>query len=152
MSALHPAMKKLFATVLFIAIILLAVSFVLMVLNITFFYGFVPVTIHTTGNHANPFGLTVPLIWIIHLTVGFVAGMAFNKKRFLLAGSMGLLCAALITGISFLYFGWRESISTVEVLFPLTGGIVPVLLLNDYLNRKFPGKDAQPARNTPENG
>lgn len=133
-------MKKLFALVLFITIILLAASFVLMVLNITFFYGFAPVTIHSTGNHANPFGLTVPFIWIIHLTVGFVAGMVFNKKRFLLAGSMGLLCAALITGISLLYFGWREEISTVEILIPLVLGILPAVKLYDYLNGKFPVK------------
>jgi hypothetical protein len=133
--------KKLIAVFKFIVSILLAISFILMVLNITFFYGFTPSMINTTNNHANPFELTIPLIWTIHLIAGFLAGMVFSKKRYILAGSAGLLCAFLITGISFMYFGWRESISSVEMLFPLILGILPAVKLYDYLNNKYPKKN-----------
>ena len=131
-------LKKLFAVFKFIAIILLAVSFLLMVLNITFFYGFVPSMIHTTKDPKNPFDLTIPFIWIIHLVVGFLAGMVFSK-RYLLAGITGLLCAFFITGISVLYFSWRESISSIEILIPLIG-IIPAVKLFDFLNKKYPAK------------
>lgn len=135
-------LKKIVALLRFIAIIVLALSFLLMILNVIFYYGFVPSVSHPEGDTRNPLGLTIPLILTIHLTVGFLAGAVFSRKRFLLGGSMGLLCAFLITGISLLYFGWREEINTVEVLVPLTGGIVPVVILNDYIRRKFPVKDA----------
>jgi hypothetical protein len=135
--------RTFFSIVRSLLTLLLAVSFIGMVVNVTLFYGFVPSMIHTTGNHSDPFGLTIPLIWIIHLTVGFFAGMVFTKKRFLLAGCTGLLCAFLVTGISVLYFGWRESISTVEVLIPLIFGILPPVKLYDYITGKFPLKEEQ---------
>lgn len=121
----------------FIVILLLAGSFLLMVLNVLFFFGFQSTLIYSTHATTNPFGLSIPLIWAIHLPVGFLAGMIFSKKRYFLTGSMGLLCATLITGISFLYFGWRESISTVEVLIPLILGIVPVVKLHDFIKRTY---------------
>lgn len=124
----------------FILIMLLASSFLLMVLNITIYYGFTPSMIHTTHNSTNPFGLTIPLIWIIHLTFGFFGGMVFNEKRFLLSGFIGVLCAFMITGISILYFGWRESIISVEILLPFFAGVLPSVRLYDYLNEKYPLK------------
>jgi hypothetical protein len=134
---------KIFAFLKFIATITLAVSFVLMVLNITFFYGFIPSRIHTDKDLSNPFGLSIPLIWVIHLTVGFLAGMVLDKKRFFLAGSMGLLCAFLITGISILYFGWVKRISSIEILIILILGILPAIKLYDFLNKKYPLKVKQ---------
>ena len=131
---------NIFAFLKFIATITLAVSFVLMVLNITFFYGFIPSTIHTTKDLSNPFGLSIPLIWVIHLTVGFFAGMVLDKKRILLAGSMGLLCAFLITGISILYFGWVRRTSSIEILITLILGILPAIKLYDFLKKKYPLK------------
>ncbi|HEY1038218.1 MAG TPA: hypothetical protein VGF30_02385 [Bacteroidia bacterium] len=55
------------------------------------------------------------------------------------SGITGLLCAFFITGISVLYFGWRESISTIEILIPLIG-ILPTVKLYDFLNKKYPAK------------
>ena len=130
--------QKLITVFKLIISVFLAVSFILMPLNITFFYGFTSSIIHTTKDLTNPFGLNIPIIWAIHLTTGFFAGMIFSKKRFLLAGSIGFLCAFLITGISIAYFGWRESISTVEILIPLIFGILPSVKLYDYLNKKYP--------------
>lgn len=111
-------------------------SFVLMPVNVILFYGFIPTTIHTHHNTANPFHISISSIWIIHLLVGLLSGMTFSKKRYLLTGSLGLLCAFLITGISFIYFSSREEISTIEVLIPLIFGILPPLKLYDFINRK----------------
>jgi hypothetical protein len=114
-----------------------------MVLNIMFFYGFAPSSIQPADNRSIPTGLSTPLIWTLHLIVGFLAGMIFTKKRYLLSGSMGSLCAFLITGVSFLYFGWRETVSIAELLIPLIIGILPAVKLYDFLNRKYPLESTQ---------
>lgn len=121
--------------------ILLAFSFLLMVLNVMFYYGFRPTTIHSNTDPTNPFGLTVPLIWAIHLPIGFLAGLGFSKKHYFLSGSMGLLSAALITEIAILYFGWREDLMAVELLLPLILGILPAVKLFEFLKRRmYPGE------------
>ncbi len=110
-------------------------SFLLMPLNITFYYGFTPTIVHTNHIVPNPFGLTIALIWFIHLSMGLLAGMVLSKTQLLLTGSIGILCAFLITGISFLYFGWRAEINTLEILIPLILGILPPLKLYGFINR-----------------
>lgn len=118
----------------------LAFSFLLMPLNIILFYGFAPVFHHNTIDTSNPFHLTVPLIWVLHLIIGCVAGIQFNPKRYLLTGSMGLFCAFLLTGISILYFSWRVNISTIEIFVPLIFGILPAVKMYNFLHKKFPVK------------
>ena len=135
-------LKKYFRMLLAIVSILLGASFLLMVINIMIFYGFTPSMIHYKETQPNPFGLTIAMIFVIHLTVGFIAGIGFSK-RYLLSGSMGLLCAFLFTGISLLYFGWREDLESVEILIPLVFGILPAFRLFDYLNHKYPVRSKQ---------
>jgi hypothetical protein len=106
-----------------------------MPINIVIFYGFTPI-IQTNQNASNPFGLTIAIIWLIHLSMGLLAGMVFSKTQFLLTGSIGILCAFLITGISLLYFGWRHEINSLEILIPLTFGILPPLKLYGFINHK----------------
>lgn len=116
--------------------ILLALSFLLMPLNIMFYYGFHPSMIHSTSEN-NPFNLSITTIWIIHLTLGFLGGMGFGKKTFLLTGVMGLFCAAIITGFSFIYYSWRASLLSVEVIIPIIVGILPTMKLYDYLKERL---------------
>ncbi len=111
-------------------------SFLLMPINIILYYGFTPTIIHPNNDTSNSLGLTIALIWFIHLSLGFLAGMVFSKTQLLLTGSIGILCAFLITGISLLYFDWRNEINTLEILIPLIFGILPPLKLYGFINHK----------------
>jgi len=117
------------------------VCFLLMMINITFYYGFYNETLHHKSSGLNPFQLSVTTIWISHLVVGFLAGMTFSRKNFILTGFMGLFCAALITGTSFIYFGWRSDLITLEFLIPLVVGILPTMKLYDFLKNRINKND-----------
>lgn len=128
-------MKRAFTIVIKLLSILLAFSFVAMAVNIMLYYGFRPSMIHSTPQK-NPFNLSPAAIWCMHLVTGFAAGMVFSKKHYLLAGFMGLFCAAIITGVSIVYFGWRISLVPVELFIPLAAGILPTVKLFDYLKKR----------------
>lgn len=118
--------------------LLSALVFLCMVINVSLYLGFYT-AVSNPGNLApNPFHLTVAKIWIIHCVAGFFAAMSFSRKRLLLVGTMGALSAAAVTGISFLYFGWRESLLSVEMIFPLILGILPVVKLYAVIRKKWP--------------
>lgn len=139
-------MKRFLIALKNILSILMAASFLLMSLNIMLYYGFQPSAIHSPS-HSNPFNLDPGIIWIIHLITGFFAGMVFSKKQFLLTGLMGFICAAIITGVSFFYFGWRTSLISVEAIIPLIVGIIPTMKLYDFLKKRIDGrKNSSPAQ------
>ena len=132
-------MKKLlevFVKILSVLSIILVLLFILMPLNIMLYYGFRPSVIHSPS-HNNPFNIGIGTIWLIHLVIGFLGGMALGKKYFWLTGIMGLFCAAIITGVSFAYFSWRASLISVEVIIPLIAGILPAMKLYDYLIKRM---------------
>ncbi len=120
--------------------ILLVGSYLLIPINIFFYYGFQMEMHHPTESRINPFGLEIWQIWAFHLIVGLLAGIALNPKRYLLSGFCGMLAAALVTGISLAYFGWRENIEMLEILIPLIFGILPAVKLYDFINRRRPAK------------
>ena len=113
-------------------------SFLLMVINIMFYYGFRMEIHHPENATKNPFGMELWQIWLFHLTSGMIAGICLNSKRYFLAGICGMLAAALVTGISFAYLGWREDLELIEVLLPLIVGILPAVKLFDLINKRFP--------------
>lgn len=129
-------LPKIITRILSLLSIVPVCSFLLMSVNIMLYYGFQPSVIHSPPQ-PNPFHLAVGTIWAIHLAAGFLGGISLAKKRYGLAGTMGLLCAALITGVSFAYFGWRSSLISVEVLIPLVAGILPTMKMNDYLKDRM---------------
>lgn len=129
-------LQEIFVKILSVLSIILVLSFILMPLNIMLYYGFRPSVIHSPA-HNNPFSIGIGAIWLIHLVIGFLAGMALGKKYFWLTGIMGLFCAAIITGVSFAYFSWRTSLISIEVIIPLIAGILPTMKLYDYLIKRM---------------
>lgn len=130
-----PILKSIAQLIKWGVTIILPFSFLLMPLNITLYYGFIPTIVHTSQSISNPFGLTIVQIWLIHLSLGLLAGMVLSNTKLLLTGSLGMLSALLITGTSFLYFGWRKEINTLETLIPLIIGILPPLKIQDWINQ-----------------
>lgn len=118
--------------------IVLVGSFLLIPINIFFYYGFQLEMHNPKEPRINPFEFEIWQIWLFHAILGFLGGVALNPKRWILAGFCGLLAAVLVTGLTFAYFGWRENIEMFEILFPLIVGILPAVKLYDILDKRSP--------------
>lgn len=129
-------LKKITKVMLGVVQLLFLASFILMELNIWFYFGFHRQTYRPVEPMVNPLGFEIWQIWAIHLALGLIGGMILNPKHYVIAGFCGLLAATLITGITFGYFGWRVRFEMLEVIVPLIFGIIPPVILHDRLVRR----------------
>ncbi|MFT3794900.1 hypothetical protein [Flavobacterium sp.] len=78
--------------------------------------------------------------WLLSGIIGMVSGIMMEYRRFVIAGISGLVGGLSIVGFTMLYIGWRDSYELVETIIMLGIGIIPGLVLYNFLARKFPVK------------
>lgn len=95
--------------------------------------GFAPSHIHYQ-QEPEPF-LSRSFLWMINLSLGILLGLCVNPKDALIAGFSGLIASIAITGSAILYFSFRTSLMSIEIIFPLLPGLIGVKVY-DYLIAK----------------
>jgi hypothetical protein len=89
-------------------------------------------------DHQSPkYSLEKGEVWLINICSGLLGGVLVNYKRYIISGISGLITSAAMTGLSFLYMGWRESMISYELLIPIGIGIIPGVFVYNFLSRRI---------------
>ena len=83
---------------------------------------------------------TTTELWIVNISSGTIGGFLLRYKNHLIAAIGGALIAAGITGFTFLYLGFRESIYVAEIFLPLVIGVIPGFYAYKYMCKAFKRK------------
>jgi len=104
--------------------------------------GFAPSLIHYQ-QEPEPL-LSRSSLWIINMGLGILLGLCFNPKDALIAGFSGWIASVAITGSALLYFSFRTSLMSIEMIFPLLPGLIGVKVYDYLIVKKKMNKKGQP--------
>ncbi len=64
-------------------------------------------------------------LWFVNIGLGCLGGFLMRPKNHIISALCGIIAGLAITWVSFLYFGWRDSMIKAEIVIPLFVGLVP---------------------------
>jgi hypothetical protein len=104
--------------------------------------GFAPAHIHYQ-QEPEPF-LSRSSLWIINMSLGILLGLCVNPKEALIAGFSGWIVSVAITGSAILYFSFRTSLMSIEMILPLLPGLIGVKVYDYLIDKKRMNKKGEP--------
>ena len=116
-------------------------SFILMIVLPILHMGFTPSHIHYQ-QEPEPL-LSRSSLWMINMGLGILFGFCLNPKDALIAGFSGLIASVAITGSAILYFSFRTSLMSIEMIFPLLPGLIGVKVYDYLIVKKRMNKKGQ---------
>lgn len=79
-------------------------------------------------------------LFLLNGGLGLLGGFLLNFRRPIISAISGLVTSLGITGFTLLYSSWREEIFNFEIIIMLGIGLIPGVMLYNFLNKKFPIK------------
>ena len=81
---------------------------------------------------------------MINMGLGILLGLCVNPKEALITGFSGWIASVAITGSAILYFSFRTSLMSVEMILPLLPGLIGVKVYDYLIDRKRMNKKGEP--------
>ncbi len=101
--------------------------------------GFKPDTM--SGHSERNTFLSAEMLMLVNAACGLFGGLIMAQKQRVIVMISSAVTTLVTTAAALLYFSWRESIISIEIILPLGIGIIAGVFMFKLLSKFFPAKE-----------